>query len=123
MTDIYAQHEKAFGKVSAFVVLEQSTGERVATIAIKFPQDGAGRLWAYTHLIGVPMTRAHADGYGYDKRSPAVRGGFAKVSLEEATQRGVHLHLKRIVDALGASDGEYWDRLLDKAGYRVLQAV
>ena len=42
MTDIYEQHDKAFSRVSAFVILD-SKGERVATVAIKFPADGAGR--------------------------------------------------------------------------------
>ena len=71
MTDIYDQHAKAFAAVQAFVILDTS-GERVATVALKFPRDGAGRLYAYVHLIGVEMVRAHAGGYGYDKRSAAV---------------------------------------------------
>lgn len=56
MTDIYDLHSKAFARVSAYVVLDKS-GERVATVAFKFPADGAGRLYAYVHWIGVPMVR------------------------------------------------------------------
>lgn len=45
MKTIYEQHEKAFTSVQAFVIAKN--GERVATIAFKFPRDGAGRLYAY----------------------------------------------------------------------------
>ena len=121
MTDIYEQHDKAFAKVSAFVILKD--GERVATVAIKFPTDGAGRLWAYTHFLGAPMTRHHADGYGYDKRSPAVIGGFAKAAFERAEPMERLAKLRDFRAALGSDDGEYWDRKLEKAGYQVLQAV
>ena len=78
MTDIYEQHAAAFSKVSAFVILDLE-GERVATVAIKYPNDGAGRLYAYVHLLGVEMVRGHANGYGYDKRSAAVAAAIAKI--------------------------------------------
>ena len=69
MSSIYELHDKAFRHVSAYVIL--LNGERVATVAIKFPADGAGRLYAYVHWIGTPMVRGFAGGYGYDKRSAA----------------------------------------------------
>lgn len=69
MTDIYDLHDKAFARVSAYVILR--SGEKVATVAIKHPADGAGRLYAYVHWLGVPMVRGFAGGYGYDKRSAA----------------------------------------------------
>jgi hypothetical protein len=137
MTDIYEQHDKAFSRVSAFIILD-GAGERVATVAIKFPADGTGRLWAYTHFMGLPMTRGHAGGYGYDKRSPAVANGFAAAGLALAKARKTEESdipgraerlaayaeaLLPIVTALAGDGGEYWDRRLEKAGYRVLQAV
>jgi hypothetical protein len=123
MTDIYEQHDKAFSRVSAFVILKD--GERVATVAIKFPADGAGRLWAYTHFIGIEMTRHHADGYGYDKRTPAVIGGFKKAwpNEDRASHEQYAKALGDLQAALGTEDGEYWDRKLERAGYQVLQAV
>ena len=123
MTDIYEQHDKAFSRVSAFVILKD--GERVATVAIKFPADGAGRLWAYTHFLGLAMTRHHADGYGYDKRSPAVIGGFKKAwpNEDRASHQQYAKALGDLQAALGTDDGHYWDRKLEQAGYQVLQAV
>lgn len=44
---IYDQHRKAFSNVSAYVVMAGE--QRCATIAFKFPKDGAGRLYAYMH--------------------------------------------------------------------------
>jgi len=129
MSDIYALHDKAFAQVQAFVILD-AQGERVATVAIKFPRDGAGRLYAYTHAIGAPMTRGHANGYGYDKRSPAVAMGFAKAAYERASGEEpneygarVQAHITAIRESLRTMGGEDWTRALEKAGYRVLQAV
>lgn len=45
MPDIYDHYAAAFANVSAFVVVRD--GEKVAAIALKFPRDGAGRLYAY----------------------------------------------------------------------------
>ena len=103
----------------------------VAKVAIKFPKDGDGRLWAYAHVMGCQMQRCHAGGYGYDKRSPAVRGAFEKVSIAPHDVRKDDLDwcakqgalIRALREALQASDGEYWDRLLEKAGFTVLQAV
>jgi len=122
-TNIYDQHTTAFANVSAFVILKD--GESVAKVAIKFPKDGAGRLWAYCHVLGCPMQRAYAGGYGYDKRSPAVRGAFAKAlsQLVENCFPPSVASLREICDALAVSEGEYWDRLLERAGFTVLQAV
>jgi hypothetical protein len=130
MADIYEQHEKAFAKVSAWVILDQA-GEKVATVAIKFPQDGAGRLWAYTHFLGVPMTRHHADGYGYDKRSPAVAGGFEKAKVPSVPKddpfrclyEAKRERLEAFQSAFHGMGGEDWTRMLEKAGFRVIQAV
>lgn len=67
MPDIYDRHKAAFASVEAFVILHN--GERVASIAFKFPRDGAGRLYAYVHRYGLEMVRGFAAGGGYDKRS------------------------------------------------------
>lgn len=125
MADIYEMHDKAFAKVSAFVILKG--GERVATVAIKFPADGAGRLWAYVHWIGTEMTRGHAGGYGYDKRTAAVSVAARKLpltlDLDNSTarsRRGSYDDFRRaaLLDA-----GDNWTRALEKAGFTVLQAV
>lgn len=116
MTDIYDQHSKAFARVEAYVICKD--GERVATIAFKFPADGAGRLYAYAHWIGLEMVRGFAAGGGYDKRSAACRDAWDKrpqltSDLELAFFQALH----------DGDNGAGWDRCLRDAGFTVLQAV
>lgn len=135
---IYEQHAAAFRHVSAYVVLKD--GERVATIAFKFPKDGAGRLYAYVHWIGVEMVRGHANGYGYDKRSAAVESAVARIDLTNIEKEARALFPdddvkanmrafaclagpKALKDALTNIGGNNWDRALQDAGFTVLQAV
>ena len=125
-SDIYKQHEASFSRVSAYVITD-NTGERVATIAFKFPADGAGRLYAYLHILGLRMVRAQAGGYGYDKKSAALSSAAARVPTyseedlttwqKEATTRDL------IVAALMPDGGQGWDRRLREAGFNVLQAI
>jgi len=118
MTDIYTQHDAAFRQVSAFVIARN--GERVATIAFKFPKDGAGRLYAYVHWLGLPMVRGHAGGYGYDKRSASVASAAKKMNhmvAHDSTSAG------RFIDAIAKDGGQYWDSVLRDVGFDVWQAV
>lgn len=125
-SSIYDLHDKAFSQVSAYVVMRD--GEKVATIALKFPKDGAGRVYAYVHWLGVPMVRGFAGGYGYDKRSAAVASACQKAiadhandAPEEATPN--HFARATFFRELQSDGGEYFDRKLEKAGFTVLQAV
>jgi hypothetical protein len=132
MTKIYDQHAATFAKVSAFVILD-TTGERVATVALKFPTDGAGLLYAYFHLIGVEMVRAYAGGYGYDKRSAAIAAAIAKIPAPDVPKGAIgradaytaaiqvsRAKLQSVVQDMDSGD---WTRVIEKAGFRVLQAV
>jgi hypothetical protein len=129
MTDIYRQHEAAFSSVSAFVVV--SNGERVASVAFKFPRDGAGRLYAYVHWIGLPMVRGYAAGGGYDKRSAACSACADRMPAElpgETYADGTpHFGNKaeyiRFRAELAKDDGYDWERRLRDAGFSVWQAV
>lgn len=117
MKDIYKLHEKAFSNVSAYVILKN--GERVATIAFKFPKDGAGRLYAYVHYFGSEMVRGYAGGYGYDKRSAAVEDAIDNVNHAQL-EPGFDLTFIRALTNIG---GDSWDNALRDAGFTVLQAV
>lgn len=131
MTSIYDQHDKAFSRVSAFVILRD--GERVATVALKFPADGAGRLYAYVHWLGNEMVRGYAGGYGYDKRSAAIANAARKYIKQErkaADDIGDPSSYMKgdngkagFWHAIADDDGHYWDRRLIDAGFTVLQAV
>jgi hypothetical protein len=131
MTDIYAQHTAAFARVSAYVIARN--GERVATIAFKFPADGAGRLYAYVHWLGLPMVRGFAGGYGYDKRSAACANASRRLietiqklrasdecgDLPRAENAGVLSFL----NAIEPDGGPTWESCLREAGFTVWQAV
>lgn len=122
MTDIYEQHRAAFANVSAFVIMRD--GERVATIAFKFPRDGAGRLYVYVHWIGLQMARGHAGGYGYDKRTAAASSAAEKaIATIKPDPDDVNFPRATFFRVLREDGGEYWDRKLEKAGFAVLQAV
>lgn len=117
MADIYDQHAKSFANVEAHVVLLD--GERFATVAFKYPKDGAGRLYAYVHVFSFQMVRGSATGYGYDKRTAAC---------SSAMQQAVNLRdtggdYERFWHALEADRGPRWDDSLRAAGFAVLQAV
>lgn len=125
---IYEQHDKAFSRVSAFVVVHD--GKRVATIAFKAPADGAGRLYAYVHWIGEPMVRGFAGGYGYDKRSAACADAARRMphsAPEVDTWPGRDMrHIgwrAGFRDALAKNDGYHWNKNLEAAGFAVWQAV
>ena len=117
MADIYDLHEKAFAQVEAHVVLLD--GERFATVAFKFPKDGAGRLYAYVHVFSFPMVRGHANGYGYDKRTAACASAMEKA----VNLRDTGGEYERFWNALDADRGPRWDDALREAGFTVLQAV
>ena len=125
MTDIYDQHSKAFARVEAYVICKD--GERVATIAFKFPADGAGRLYAYAHWIGLEMVRGFAAGGGYDKRSAACRDAFEQMRLDDGTPDFIRAQAAGYgpfrFAMLNGDNGAGWDRCLRDAGFTVLQAV
>lgn len=127
MTDIYEQHRAAFANVSAYVIMKDA--ERVATIAFKYPKDGAGRLWAYVHWIGLPMMRGYASGYGYDKASAACSVAAAKlISYLESPSRELPFDFplalcRSFTTELHKDDGHYWNDRLRDTGFEVWQAV
>jgi hypothetical protein len=112
---IYDQHAAAFASVSAYVIMKDAY--RAATIAFKYPRDGAGRLYVYVHWIGTKMVRGHANGYGYDKRSAAAWNAARRIASDG-------LLCEQFIAAFREGDGgSGWDSALRSAGFTVLQAV
>jgi hypothetical protein len=123
MTKIYDQFDAAFTNVSAYVVLD-AQGALVAKIAFKYPRDGAGRLYAYVHWLGLEMVRGYAGGGGYDKHSAACASAARRITNMLALRDDAVLG--RAVDfreALLKDDGAYWHWHLEKAGFTLHQAV
>ena len=122
MTSIYEQHAASFANVAAYVILRD--GARVATIAFKFPRDGAGRLYAYVHWIGAEMVRGSANGYGYDKRSAACAAAVAKMRAKPGREGAeIDASADPFRAALAKDDGMEWHNSLRAAGFEVVQAV
>ena len=124
MSKIYEQHDKAFIKVKAYIIVHE--GKRVATIAFKRPADGAGRLYAYVHWIGTEMLRGSASGGGYDKASAACASAVRACGKAPGTVTAPYDYAQaaRAFCAALAKDGGYtWDRALRDAGFDVWQAV
>lgn len=128
MTYIYDAHRKAFAKTAAYVIVHE--GERVATIAFKFPSDGAGRLWAYVHWIGLEMVRGYAGGFGYDKCSAACANAAGNLlAVYQAPQevstrvRALDAGFEAFHRAIAKDGGHAWDSALREAGFDVWQAV
>lgn len=128
---IYDQHDKAFAHVSAYVIAYK--GERVATLAFKFPRDGASRLWCYLHWAGCEMVRAYAGGGGYNKRTAAAAYAACKMPAElpdtvyadgtphhDVDTRTAYVAFR---GALEKDGGSNWDATLRDAGFDVWQAV
>lgn len=134
---IYDLHSKAFSNVSAFVVMREKrksddTGtelERVATIAMKYPRDGASRQWCYLHVLGLPMVRGYAGGCGYDKNSAAFQDAAARQcgakleSWQTSDYSGEYRIAALMRDSFNGREGHDWQANLRHAGFIVLQAV
>ena len=126
----WQKFDNAFKSVSAYVVMDQDTMQPIAKIALKFPSDGAGRVNAYTHLIGMEVQHGYAGGYGYDKRTASIIGAVSNcndiwaqqiksghVSLTSVQQNFINLLLSD--DAQGG-----WLEVINRDnGFIVIQAV
>lgn len=123
MTNIYDQHNVAFKQVQAFTAFKLINGNitNEIRVAFKFPKDGAGRLYCYLHLIGTPMVRGFANGYGYDKRSAAIKDAVKKLQIDVNSP-----HTKATIE-LGAAliecESKGFDSALRDAGYTILNAI
>lgn len=119
MTKKYDQHRAAFTNVEAHVVTWK--GERVGTIAFKFPKDGAGRLYAYVHIFGLEMARGYAGGFGYDKKSAAVSGAIEKIKRDETfPSYGISNEtIETLQNAFKNIGGHDWKDILRNLGFQV----
>lgn len=133
MTNIYRLHEKAFSNVQAYAIFKGK--KHLANVNLKFPRDGAERLWCYFHIIGLEMVRAYAGGYGYDKRSAAVQAAIQTHPIPELSdnlkdQDWAQKDIKKDIKAVKAlkkvakdMEGQDWAQALRDNGYKVIQVV
>jgi len=122
---IYEQHDKHFANVSAYVVIDPAAPANPMTVALHYPRDGAGRLYAYVHVRGLPMVRAFASGGGYDKASAAVQSAVERIELDasgDGYMKPYNDQAERL-KAVQLDNGHEWASALAHAGYVVLKAV
>jgi len=128
MPDAYEQHRASFARIAAYVVMRD--GERVATIAFKFPRDGAGRLYAYVQWSGAPMVRGHATGYSKDDAACADAARKLRSAILAENARCVAKGYSPVNDAwvsfvvaLASDERLGWERRLADASFTVHKAV
>jgi hypothetical protein len=126
----WQKFDNAFKQVSAFVVMDRDTMQPITKIALKFPSDGAGRVNAYIHLIGMEVQHGYAGGYGYDKRTASIISAASNcndiwaqqiksghVSLTSAQQNFINLLLS------DKAQGGWLEVINQDNGFIVIQAV
>lgn len=77
---VYNQCDAAFRDIWAGVVMKGA--DRVATIAIKTGGRSSPNgltVTAYVHVIGLPMQKGIARGYGYDMKTAAIAAAVRKL--------------------------------------------
>jgi hypothetical protein len=116
-SQVYAQHKAHTSNIGAFAILDN--GEHVANITIRFPKDGASRLYAYAHWIGTEMVRGYANGYGYDKRSAALKS-CADTRCKGWDKAGASTSECMFWEYLRKAGGQDWADKLREAGFTVI---
>ena len=124
----WQKFDNAFNLVSAYVVMDQDTMQPIAKIALKYPKDGAGRVNAYIHIIGMEVQHGYAGGYGYDKRTASIISAASNCDafLNDAENcRNVNDRQKQFIDLLLSDEAQGgWQEVINhKNGFIVIQAV
>ena len=122
----WQKFDNAFNLVSAYVVMDQDTMQPIAKIALKYPKDGAGRVNAYIHIVGMEVQHGYAGGYGYDKRTASIidciRKMFSTVKLQD---QNINSKQKQFIELLLSDDAQGgWQEVINhNNGFIVIQAV
>jgi len=124
---IYEQHDATFNQVAAYVLMKG--GERIGTLAFKFPKDGVGRLYCYLHIIGLEMARGYAGGYGYDKKSASVASAASAITptdgeyMDEIRKNDLNQFRELLNDGFSNIGGKDWQDVFRSLNINVFQAV
>lgn len=115
MAKVYESLDKATKHISASVILKN--GEVKGRIIVKYPKDGAGRLYVFIHEYGLECLQGMASGYGYDKTGAAISDAYQQWAKEYGDS-GICAELYRVLEPV-TYNGE-WQNVLRKAGYEVV---
>ena len=111
MSKVYDNLDKATKHISASVILKD--GEVKGRVIVKYPKDGASRLYVFIHEYGLECLQGMASGYGYDKTGAAISDAY-----EQWAKLGLCSELYKALEPI-TYNGE-WQNVLRKAGYDVV---
>lgn len=127
-TATHNQYDKATSRLAVFVLADKEK-EIIGNILASYPKDGAGNLTVFIRILGLPLVRGKAGGYGYDKLGAAMyEAGLALnnriTAMEKENLRGPELLSlgRRIAESL-AQDQTNWKGNLGKAGIFLAQII
>ena len=124
----WQKFDNAFNLVSAYLVMDQDTMQPIAKIALKYPKDGAGRVHAYIHIIGMEVQHGYAGGYGYDKRTASIIGAASSCNdclVEAKNYQNINGKQKQFINLLlsDKAQGGWQEVINHDNGFIVIQAV
>jgi hypothetical protein len=123
----WQKFDNAFKSVSAFIVLDQDTKETIAKIALKHPKDGAGRLYAFIHIIGMEIQQGYAGGYGYDKQTAGIINAAENCLVYVTTNENCNVNKKQLdfITLLSSTKAQSgWKEVInEKNGFIVIQVI
>lgn len=126
----WQKFDNAFKSISAFVVMDTETMQPIAKIALKYPNDGAGRLNAFIHIIGIEVQHGYAGGYGYDKQTASIISAICKCNEVWAQQiKSGHVNLtsaqQKFINLLLSEKAQSgWQEVINhNNGFSVIQVV
>ena len=112
---IYEQFDAATAKISAYAIFKGA--DYIGRIVVKYPKDGAGRLYVYAQQWGYDMVLGYAGGYGYDKVGAALASAYNNA-------KELRDNLPPMFAALeGVGGGGQWQRNLESCGYIVHSVI
>lgn len=117
--NVYALQSRKFKGVSAFVIMKG--GKHVASVTLKFPKDGMGKLHGFMHCIGTEMVTASCSGCGYDKCT-AVIVKLADEMLKQDFNKVRHADYFKLLTVLSDSEAGWKEYLYDN-NFQVIQVI
>lgn len=120
-TSVYDKHSKHFAQVSAYVIID-SEGTQKGTMSIKYPKDGAGKLYLYLHLHGLQMVQVSVSGCGFDKLSVAVQKAADTYVKQNLGNDKLNVQDLDFLKALCNVNHDF-DRFNNYGTYKFLQAL
>lgn len=113
---IYEQFDAATAKIHAYAIFKGA--DYIGRIVVKYPKDGASRLFVYVQQWGYVMVRGYAGGCGYDKVGAAISSAYDNAKKEFKD------NLPPLFAALESVtyDGQ-WRRNLESCGFTVHNVI